>query len=51
MLIPFKQIGLAIAERFGKSAGFGIGLAFLPFIFYPMLAFGDANYHAAPAMA
>lgn len=33
-----------VAEKFGKDAGFGAGLAFLGFIFYPMLAFGDAEY-------
>jgi hypothetical protein len=26
--------------------GFAIGLIFLPFIFYPILAFGDATYTA-----
>lgn len=39
--IPVLCIG--IAERFGKSAIFGIGMAFLPFIFWPMLGFGDAQ--------
>lgn len=34
----------ALAEKFGKGAGFGIGLVFLPFIFFPMLGFGDAQY-------
>lgn len=57
LLVPFVNfiaaifISLAIAERFGKSAGFGIGLAFLPFIFYPMLAFSASSYTPAPAMA
>ncbi len=37
-------ISIAIAERFGKSAGYGLGLAFLGFIFYPMLGFSDAQY-------
>lgn len=37
-------IALDIANKFGKSSGFGLGLAFLPFIFYPLLAFGDAKY-------
>jgi hypothetical protein len=37
-----------IAERFGKGAGFGIGLFFLPFIFYLILAFGNAQYNPAP---
>jgi hypothetical protein len=37
---------IAIAEKFGKGAGFGIGLSFLGFIFFPILAFGDAQYSA-----
>lgn len=37
-------VGLAVAQRFGKGGGFGIGLALLPFIFYPILAFSDAEY-------
>ena len=49
-LIPFVNfviailVSLAIAKNFGKSTGFGIGLVFLGFIFYPMLAWGDAKY-------
>src|SRR3954470_1408165 len=41
-LIPFVNIviailvAIAIANNFGKSTGFGIGLAFLGFIFYPI---------------
>jgi hypothetical protein len=38
---------LGIAENFGKGAGFGIGLFFLGFIFFPILAFGDATYGGA----
>jgi hypothetical protein len=55
MLIPFVNfiifilLSIAIAERFGKGAGFGLGLAFLGFIFYPILAFGDARYQGAGA--
>ena len=41
---------IELAKRFGKGVGFGIGLAFLPFIFYPILGFGDATYGGAPAM-
>jgi len=33
-----------IAKHFGQGAGFGIGLFFLGFIFFPILAFGDAQY-------
>lgn len=33
-----------IARRFGKGIGFGLGMFFLPFIFYPILGFGDAEF-------
>lgn len=39
-------LSIAIAEQFGEGAGFGIGLWLLPFIFYPMLAFGGAEYQS-----
>jgi hypothetical protein len=35
---------IAFAERFGKGAGFGVGLALLGFVFFPILGFGDAQY-------
>jgi len=34
----------AISVNFGKGAGFTVGMIFLPFIFIPILAFGDAKY-------
>jgi len=37
-------IMIAIAKSFGKETGFGIGLVFLSFIFWPILGFGDAKY-------
>jgi chromate transport protein ChrA len=49
-LIPFVNFVMAIlvangvATNFGKNSGFGLGLFFLPFVFYPILAFGDARY-------
>jgi hypothetical protein len=55
MLIPCISFVIAIivmidlASAFGKSSGFGLGLAFLGFIFLPILAFGDAQYGRAPA--
>ncbi len=33
-----------IAERFGKSKWFGAGIAILPIVFVPILAFGTAVY-------
>ena len=50
MLVPCVNIVflflicIAVAQSFGKSAGFGIGLALLSPIFFPILAFGDARY-------
>ena len=41
-------IYIALAKNFGKGGGFAAGLLFLPFIFYPMLAWGDARYSAQP---
>jgi len=41
------MVAIGVAENFGKGAGFGIGLAFLPIIFYPILAFGSATYGGA----
>lgn len=38
-MIPFK-----LAEKFGKSGGFAVGLLLLGIVFYPILAFGDAEY-------
>ena len=49
--IPYIVVSFDLAKRFNKGAGFAIGLIVLPFIFYPMLAWGDASYRAAPAMA
>jgi hypothetical protein len=34
----------AISKAFGKNAGFTVGLVLLPFIFWPILAFGKATY-------
>ncbi|MCG2679668.1 MAG: DUF5684 domain-containing protein [Kiritimatiellae bacterium] len=35
---------VAFAKAFNKGGGFAVGLIFLPFIFYPILAFGNATY-------
>ncbi|MBK8978482.1 MAG: signal peptidase I [Planctomycetes bacterium] len=52
MLIPIVNVVVAfmvsfdVARRFGKDSGFGIGLALLGVVFYPILGFGDATYKA-----
>ena len=35
---------LGVASKFGKGTGFAVGMAVLPFVFYPILAFGSARY-------
>jgi hypothetical protein len=50
LLIPGINLIFAIiilnelSNSFGKGSGFTLGLLFLPFIFFPMLGFGDASY-------
>ena len=55
-LIPIVNIVIAfvvfidVARKFGKGAGFGVGLTLLSFIFAPILGFGDATYIGTPAV-
>ena len=55
LLIPIVNIVIgiitlaALAAKFGKGVGFVIGLILLPIVFYPILAFGSAQYNSAPA--
>lgn len=50
LFIPFVNIIVQIlmyidlAKSFGKSEAFGCGMIVLPIIFFPLLAFGDAQY-------
>lgn len=54
MLIPFVNIIVAIiltvdiSKAFGKGVGFAIGMILLPFIFWPILGFGSAQYQGGP---
>jgi Family of unknown function (DUF5684) len=54
-LVPLVNIVIAIimhigvARGFGKGVGFGWGLALLGFIFFPILAWGDAEYQGPPS--
>ena len=55
-LIPFVNfiVGIlviaGIATNFGKGGGFVVGMILLPIVFYPILAFGSAQY-SKPAVA
>jgi hypothetical protein len=40
---------VSIAKRFGKGAGFALGMIFLFPIFYPLLAWGEAQYNPQAA--
>lgn len=57
LLIPFVNFIIAIilnvdiAKNFGKGAGFAVGMLFLPFIFWPILGFGSAQYQGPAATA
>lgn len=50
LLVPYVNyvfsiiVAIDVAKKFDKGAGFGVGLALLPFVFYPILGFGDATY-------
>jgi hypothetical protein len=35
---------MEVSQKFGQGAGFGIGLLCLPFVFWPILGFGSAEY-------
>lgn len=43
-IIYLIRITHHLSKSFGKGTGFTIGLLFLPFIFFPILGFGDAEY-------
>lgn len=50
MIIPYVNLVFGIwswnllVKKFGKTEGFTIGIIFLPFIFIPILGFGDAQF-------
>ncbi len=50
-LVILVLLSLEVARQFGKGSGFGVGLALLGFIFWPILGFGDAKYLNLPARA
>ena len=43
-IIAVVLVYIEVANKFGQGALFGLGLAFLGFIFFPILAFGGAEY-------
>jgi hypothetical protein len=50
-LVALFKINIDVAKEFGQGLGFGLGLAILPIIFWPLLGFGDYQYQGATAAA
>ena len=48
-IIVLFIVYIDLAKSFGKSTGFGVGLALLGIIFLPILAWGDATYRGPVA--
>ena len=48
-LVIMILLSIEVARQFGKGTGFGVGLALLGFVFWPILGFGDAKYQNLPA--
>jgi hypothetical protein len=48
-LIVWFILCIRLAKRFGRGTGFGIGLVLFSIIFWPILAFGDAEAGPIPA--
>ena len=52
LLVPILSFFVAlkmmidVARQFGQGIGFGLGLGFLGFIFFPLLGFGEYTYDA-----
>lgn len=50
MMIPFAGIVWSVwtmnllSKSFGKEEGFTVGMVLLPFVFFPILGFGSAEY-------
>ncbi|HEV3261944.1 MAG TPA: DUF5684 domain-containing protein [Gemmataceae bacterium] len=43
-LILSILVAVELSNRFGMGAGFAVGLILLPYVFYPILGFGSAEY-------
>jgi hypothetical protein len=57
MIIPYVNLIFLIwtynllSKKFGKGVGFTLGLVFLGAIFFPILAFGSAEYEGADVVS
>jgi len=50
LIIPVSWflVAIQISKSFGKKITFALGLMFLPFVFYPILAFGKSQFGEIP---
>ena len=44
IIVMHFAVSIGLAKKFGKGTRFGVGLALLPIIFYPILGYGNATY-------
>jgi hypothetical protein len=44
-IVLMFMVSVRLAETFEFGTGFGIGLALLPFVFYPILGLNDRSYY------
>lgn len=44
VFVMYVIVQFGLARRFRRGTAFALGLVFLPYVFYPILAFGDAPY-------
>ncbi|MFW5659157.1 MAG: DUF5684 domain-containing protein [Bacteroidota bacterium] len=49
--MAFIYTCMGVARHFKRSSLYGLGLAIIPVVFYPLLGFGDASYHDEPQPA
>jgi len=50
-LYALYKIHAGVARAFGRGIGFGLGLTFLGILFFPLLGFGDYQYHQSSGLA
>lgn len=47
-VLVIAKVSIDVAKGFDQGIGFGLALWILPFIFYPLLGFGEYEYVGAP---
>ena len=47
--LPVIKIYIDVLNKFGKGIGYALGMFFLPFVFFPLLGFGDAQFQGRGA--